>query len=139
MSKYSSKPVTVSRPAQEIYDKFNDLTVFGSQLDRLPQEQRAQVGDVKFEHDSISINTPQIGELKFVVTERVCPSRVVFGTSSSPVPLTMRIDIAPVSDHSAEVTTVIDVEIPAMLRPFVGPKLQQAAEKFGELISNLSK
>lgn len=131
--------MTVNRPANEIYDKFSDLSILGTQLDKLPEQQRAQIGDISFGHDSISINTPQIGELKFEVIERQEPAKVVFGTSSSPVPLTMRVDIKPMSDNSSEVTTVIDVEIPAMLRPFVGPKLQQAADKFGELISNLSK
>ena len=51
----------------------------------------------------------------------------------------MSVNFAEVSPEATDVTTVIDVEIPAMLRPFVGPKLQQAADKFGEMISNLSR
>ena len=48
-------------------------------------------------------------------------------------------DIRPVSDNTSEVETLIDVEIPAMLRPLIGPQLQKAADKFGELIAGLSR
>ena len=105
----------------------------------LTDEQRAQVGEVRFSADSISIVTPQVGEIAFHVTDRVRPSKVVFGTKSSPVPLTMEVDIKPLSEASSEVQTVINVEIPAMLRPLIGPQLQKAADKFGELMAGLSR
>ena len=50
----------------------------------------------------------------------------------------MTLDITPVDDHTSTAEALIDVEIPAMLKPLVGPHLQKAAEKFGELIAGLS-
>jgi hypothetical protein len=108
-------------------------------LDNLTDEQRKQIGDVHFTSDSISIVTPQVGEIEFHVTERQRPGRLVFGTKSSPVPMKMELDIKPLGGDFSEVTSQIDVEIPAMLRPLVGPQLQKAADKFGELIAGLSR
>lgn len=139
MATYKSSPQTVNRSAETLFDRFSDLSILQNSLEGLTEEQRKQIGDVKFTADSISIVTPQVGEIAFQVTERVRPSKVVFGTKSSPVPLTMAVDIKPVGEESSEVTTIIDVDIPAMLRPLVGPQLQKAAEKFGELISGLSR
>ena len=51
----------------------------------------------------------------------------------------MELDIEPTGENSSSVQTLIDVEIPAMLRPLIGPQLQKAADKFGELISGLSR
>ena len=51
----------------------------------------------------------------------------------------MAVDLAPAGSDSSEVVTTIEVEIPAMLKPFVGPQLQKAADKFGELMAGLSK
>ena len=56
----------------------------------------------------------------------------------SPIPLSMIIDITAVDEQSANVSTAIDVEIPAMLRPLIGGKMQEAADKFGEMISQLN-
>jgi hypothetical protein len=50
----------------------------------------------------------------------------------------MAINFKTITDDTTEVTTVIDVELPAMLRPFVGPKMQQAADQFGVLMSRLA-
>lgn len=139
MSKYSSKPAVVNRPIGELYARFNDLSFFGEKINELPAEQVEKIGDVSFTADSISINTPQIGTLTFRIVERVEPTKVVFGSPGSPVPLTMSVDFKAIDETSTEVSTVIDVEIPMMLRPLVGPKLQEAADKFGEMMTNLAR
>lgn len=139
MSKYESKTATVQKPAEEMFSRFSDLSFFEKRVQELPEEQRAKLGEVHFAPDSISIVTPQVGELKFEVIERHPNDKIVFGSPSAPIPLTMTVNFAEVTPDSTDVTTVIEVEIPAMLRPFVGPKLQQAADKFGEMISNLSR
>lgn len=138
MARYESKSVTVNKPAGEMFDRFSDLSFFEKKIEELPADKRAQLGEVHFDKDSISIVTPQVGELKFEVIERCCPDKIVFGSPSAPVALTMTVNFEAESADATKVTTVIDVEIPAMLKPFVGPKLQQAADKFGEMISNLS-
>ena len=131
--------ISVAKPATELFNRFSDLSVLQGALDGLSAEDRAKVGDVQFTSESIKINTPQVGAIEFVVKERVVPTKVVFGTLQSPVPLTMELDIEPNGDNASQIQTVIDVEIPAMLKPFVGPQLQKAADKFGELIQGLSR
>ncbi len=138
MAKYESKTVSVNHSADQLFDRFSDLSYFEKKVQELPEDKRAQLGEVHFAADSISIVTPQVGELKFEVIERNRPDRIVFGSPSAPVPLSMSVNFTATAPDTTDVTTVIDVEIPAMLRPFVGPKLQQAADKFGEMISNLS-
>lgn len=139
MAKFTSAPATVPMPVEVLFEKFNDLTVMQDMLDKLPEEQRAKVGDVVFDKDSLSIKTPQVGEIKFVVKERVAYSKVVFGTASSPVPLTLTAHFAPAGDSSSTVSVEADVEIPAMLKPFVGPQMQKATDQFGQLISQIAK
>ncbi len=139
MATYKSNPQTIARTPAELFGRLSDLSRLQGALDSLTPEQRAQVGDVKFSADSISIQTPQVGEIAFQVIERVPDTKIVFGTKSSPVPLTMEVGIAPAGNDASEVTTVINVEIPAMLKPLIGPQMQKAADKFGELIAGLSR
>lgn len=139
MSTYKSKPVTVNRPAGQLFDRFSDLSFLQERMHELPAEELAKVGEVKFDSDSLTIVTPQMGEIKFSVLERVSPNKIVFGAAGSPIPITMTVTFTPHGEEETEVVSAIDIEIPAMLRPFIGPKLQQASDKFGELISQLSK
>ncbi len=139
MATFKSPKTELTKSAEEVFDRFSDLSHLQSVLDGLSPEQRAQVGDVEFTADSLRIVTPQVGAIEFTVVERERPSRIVFGTKSSPVPLSMQLDIEATSETTSVVQTLIDVEIPAMLRPLISPQLQKAADKFGELISGLSR
>ena len=139
MATFKSPKTEIGKSADELFDRSSDLSNLQTVLDGLSPEQRSQVGDVEFTADSLKIVTPQVGAIEFTVVDRVRPSKIVFGTKSSPVPLSMELDIEPTGENSSSVQTLIDVEIPAMLRPLIGPQLQKAADKFGELISGLSR
>lgn len=138
MAKYQSKPTAVNQPIEVLFDRFSDISLFQQRIDEIPAEERAKLGDVTFEADAICINTPQVGQLKFKVTQRTAPGHIVFSAVGSPIPLSMIIDITAIDESSSEVVTAIDVEIPAMLRPLIGGKMQEAANRFGEMIGKLN-
>ena len=50
----------------------------------------------------------------------------------------LEITFKPVSADSTELQGAIDVEIPMMLKPLIGPTLQRAADQFGDLFANLA-
>lgn len=137
MSTYTSKAVTVPVAASTISDKFSDLSKLEGAIDNLPADERAKIGEIKFEPDSLSIHTQQVGELKFQVTERT-PEKIVFKTVTSPLPLDMVVNLRPIAADKTEITTAINVEIPAMLRPFIGGMMQKAADSFGELMVKIN-
>lgn len=138
MSEYASKPVTIERPAAEIASKFEDFTVFQSQLDSLGAAERAQIGEVSFGTDTITLMAPQVGEIVLKAVERG-PEGIKLQAERSPVPLALLVKIKETGADSCEVQGVIDVDLPMMLRPFVGPTLQKAADRFGSLFSSLAK
>lgn len=137
MAKYSGKPVTLNHPAAEVFDRVSDLGSFQERLEQLPEEIRAKLGDVRFTADSIIINAAPVGEMKFNLTERVPYSLLRFEAENSPVPFRITVHLKELAEGKCEVEPVIDVEIPAMLRPLVGGKMQEAADKFGEMFSNM--
>lgn len=137
MAKYSSKAVTVGVAPAVVADKFSDLTRLQGALDHMPADQRAKVGDVKFDRDSLSIITPQVGEIKFRVKE-CSPQRVVMGAEKSPIPLDMTVDLKPVGSDSTEFVTSIEVDIPFMLKPMLGGPMQKAVDQFSDLLSKLT-
>lgn len=137
MAQYKSKAITINRPAEFISDKFADLSVFAGNLDAMPEAERARIGDVSFEKDSITIDTKQVGTIRFQVKERT-RSRVVMNAVGSPVPLDLIVNLTPVGTESTEIVTEIDVEIPAMLRPMIGGAMQKAVDQFGDLMAKLN-
>ena len=136
MAKYSSKPVVVNYSAEAVSDKFSDLTTLQQYLDKLPDAERSKIGDVALTADSITIKTPQMGNITLQVTERT-PSRVCFSAVGSPLPINLAIDIKPIDSASSEITSSMDVEIPVFLKPMIGGTLQKAVDQFGEMIHRI--
>lgn len=137
MATYTSKPAVVGRPADAIAANFADFRALEERLGQMPAEERQKVGDVKFEQDAIVITTPQVGAITLRAVERT-PRKVVMKAENSPVPMSITVDIEPLDADSCEVIGKMDVEIPAMLRPLVGPALQKAVDQFGNLFASLA-
>lgn len=137
MATFTSKPAVVNRPAAEVSDKFSDLSRMQEVLDRLPGDERAKIGDIKLTTDSILIKTPQVGDITLKVTERSA-ERIVLEAIGSPVPLKLIVNLKAISADSTEITTSMDVEIPAFLKSMVGGAMQKAVDQFGQLMCTLS-
>lgn len=137
MAQYKSTPVTVRRSVAEINDRFADLSSFQSAIDALPAEERAKIGDVRFDKTSIAIKQPQFGEIKFQVKTNN-PGCIEMEAVGLPLPLNLIVDLLAVDVDTTQVTSSIDVEIPAMLRPLIGGTMQKAVDQFGSLIAKLN-
>jgi hypothetical protein len=136
MANYKGKPVTVNSSAQSIAERFSDLSSLNSFVDQLPAEERQKIGDVEFEKDAISIKNPQIGSLRFAVTE--CSPKLIKLACASPVSMALQVNLTAIDDNRTEVATDIDINIPAMLRPFIAPHMQRAADQFGTLMAKVA-
>lgn len=137
MSTYTGKAVTLPRPVEEIYAKVADLTQYKDLVENLPEEQKAKLNGVRFQDDAICMDAPAIGQLKLRISERVPRERVGFTAEGSPIPLNLTISLRPEGDAQTVVTPAVALEVPAMLRPFIGNKVQEAADKFGEVFTSL--
>ena len=137
MARYSSKSVVVEKPAQEIRDKFSDFRMLEASLDKLPAEERAKVGELSFSENELIIKTPQVGEVRLTAVERT-PERIVLEAQGAPAAMKLEIDFKELSVNSTEVVGVVDVDIPVMLKPLVGPMMQKAADQFGAIFAKLA-
>lgn len=138
MSIYSGKASIINRAPESTYDFFADLTRLKERFDALPEEQRQQLGEVNFEPDAITIVTPQVGPMRLEVVERDCPNKVVYAAANSPIAAKIIVNFAPFDGgEKTELSAAFDIDLPMMVRPFVGPKLQKAADGFGDMFSKL--
>ncbi len=138
MATFTGKSVELNASPADVYARLSNISALGERLEQIPEEYRAKIGDVKFTDDAIIINAAPAGEITLAVTERVEPEKIVLSALNSPVPLAMVVNIAAgEAEGTSRVNAAADVEIPAMLKPLVGPKLQEAADKFGDMLGNL--
>ncbi len=137
MATFSSPATQVPIAADQVAAKFADFTALEAAMQNMPAEKREKIGNVEFTRDTIQIVTPQVGAITLRATERT-PERVVLEAEGSPVPMKLLVNMTPKGDSATEVSGTIDVEIPAMLKPLIGPALQKAADQFGNMFASLA-
>lgn len=138
MSTFTGTPVEIRRPRAEVFQKLSNLGEYQSYIDQLPEEIKAKIGDVRFLADAIVITAAPVGEITLAVTDRREPHGMTFSAQNSPVPMTVDINLTNAGDaaDATMLTPSISVEVPAMLRPFVAPKMEEAAKRLGEMLGN---
>ena len=115
----------------------SDLGQYRDLVEQLPADQRERLQGVEFRGDAIKMNAPGVGELVFKITERNAPTHVGLNAEGCPIPLKLALDLDDVDGSATRLTPRIDIQIPPMLRPFIGNKIQEAADKFGEVFTSL--
>lgn len=137
MAIYKGKAVRVETTPEAIAARFSDLSTLEGLLEKLPEEQRKNIGQVSFEKAAIVVNNPKVGNVRMEVQE--CTTECIVLGAGGMLPMTINVNLKGVEDNAAtEIETAIDINIPVMLRPLVSPHLQQAADQFGLLIARLA-
>ncbi len=77
-----------------------------------------------------------MGAVTFTITERT-DKRITFNAEGSPVPMTLNINLTALNAESTDVSTSMNVEIPAFMKSMLGGTLQKAVDQFGTLIQQL--
>ncbi|MCH5346903.1 MAG: hypothetical protein J1E63_07320 [Muribaculaceae bacterium] len=137
MSTYKSKATTVNQPVETTFENISNLPRLQEYINRLPQEELQKIGEINFTEDSIVIKAPAVGEIVLKVVERTAPSRMKFAPVSSPIQMEVAFNLAAEGASTTALSTELDVDIPMMLKPMVGPKLQGVADRMAEVIANL--
>lgn len=142
MDTYKSEAQVINCDINTIYSKLVSPSVFrrhiDANLDRLPEEARANLDKVKFDDDAITIDSP-MGSLRLAVNHDLSmqPGTIVYQAAQSPVAFNMIISLNPISDTQTESVAALEMELPAFLKAMVGKQLEQAASKFGSLLTQL--
>lgn len=128
----------VNRPNTELYSKLSNVDAMRQRFEEIPEDIKAKAGQLRFEDERLIIVTPQVGEISFIVKERKEPEKIVYSAEKSPLPLDLVVELKENTPDTTQVTTSIEVDLPLMLRPLVGPQMQMAADKLAELIAHLN-
>ncbi len=138
MATYTGKPVEINRPRAEVFQKLSNLGDYQKYIDQLPEEIKNKIGDVRFTPDAIVITAAPVGEITLGVTDRREAESMSFAAQNSPVPLTVDVNLTDAGEKAdaTMLTASINVEVPAMLKPLVAPKMTEAAERLGEMLGN---
>lgn len=105
--------------------------------DKVPEDQRALLDQVKVTADTISFPGGPAGEVTLKLVETVPPTTIRLEGFGTPVPLSMAFNIIPLSPETCEAYVQIDLQIPAMLKPMINGPMQKMADQFAQMLRQI--
>jgi len=134
MAKFESSVKQVPYSQETVYRNISDLTNLERIRDRIPAD---KVQDLTFSRDSVAVSAPMVGQIAVNIVDREEPKCVKFGSTQSPMPFNVWVQVLPVDDQTSKMKVTIDADIPFMLKGMVSGPLQEGVEKIAEALSQI--
>ena len=135
MTKFESKVVAIPFSQTRVYDTLSDLSNLDKVRGILPEE---KVRDLKVSADSVSLNVPPVGDVAFHIVEREAPKCIKFQASTSPIPLTLWVQILPTDTDASKAKLTLHTELNPFIKGMVQKPIQDALEKLADLIAGIA-
>lgn len=141
MATFKSDKVELRYPAEAVFDKLSDLSNIGTLLenapvDQIPEDKRELLNKITFSRDTISFPAQPVGDVTLQVVRREPFTLIELDGVGTPVDLKMRMEITP-KGETCEAMVVVDIAIPAMLKPMVAGPLQKMTDQFSQVLRAL--
>ncbi|MCD8310446.1 MAG: SRPBCC family protein [Prevotellaceae bacterium] len=132
MTKFESSVKMIAAPQEAVFEKLSDFRNFESMKGNIPQD---KVKDLQFDADSLSFEMPPVGKITLVIVEKEPYKCIKFGTTTSPLPFNLWIQIVPTSDCTCKIKLTIGMEVNAFMKIMVQKPLQEGLEKMADLLA----
>jgi len=132
MVKFESSVKQIPYSQQAVYQMLSDMNNIERVRDRIPED---KLQDISFDHDSVSVAVPPIGEIALRVCDRDEPKCVKFEAAQSPLPFNLWIQMLPVTETASKLKVTLQADIPLMLKAMVGGRLQEGVDKMADLLA----
>lgn len=142
MATYSSEQVNINAPAENVFDRLNNLEGLGSLLmnapvDGIPEDKRDLLNQVQVTADTITFPCGPVGSITLRKDAAERPVMIRLVGESTPVPLSLTLNIRPENEISCSARISIDIQIPAMLKPMVSGPLQKMVDQFATMLRSI--
>lgn len=134
MSKFESSIKQIPYPQAAVYRNVSDLDNLERVRNLVPAD---KVKDFRFDHDTVSVSVPPVGEIRLRIVGREEPKCVKFETEQSPMHFSLWIQVLPVTENSSKMKVTVEADIPLMLRPMVSGPLKEGLEKIADALATV--
>ena len=132
MTKFESSIKHIAAPQGAVYAKLSDLNNLENIKDRLPED---KVKGLEFDADSLSFEASPVGKITLQIVEREPEKCIKFGTTSSPLPFNLWIQIVAVTETECKIKLTIGMELNPFMKAMVQKPLQDGLEKMADMLA----
>ena len=132
MIKFESSVKMIAASQAAVYEKLSDLNNLEKVKDRLPED---KVKNLTFDAESLSVEVPPVGKITLQIVEKEPCKCIKFGTTTSPLPFNLWIQILPTGEAECKMKLTIGMELNPFMKAMVQKPLQEGLEKMADMLA----
>lgn len=132
MTKFESTVKHVPASQEAVYAKLSDLNNLEKVKDFIPQD---KVKNLTFDADHLSIEVAPVGSISFAIVEKEPCKCIKFGTTASPLPFNLWIQLLPDGETACRMKLTIGMELNPFMKTMVQKPLQEGLEKMADMLA----
>lgn len=132
--KIESSVREINASQETVYNSLSDFSNVDKVKDKVPPE---QLQNIKVDKDCIEIEVDKIGALKLQIIERDAPKYIKATAVQSPLPVTLWIQLLPVTEQTCKMKLTLDIEANMMIAGMLKKPVTQGLEKVADILQNI--
>lgn len=133
MTTYESPIKSIPARAETIYTKLSDMTGLRPALEKFSDE---RIKDLRIEPDSVHFTVENFGEMGLKMVNAEPFKTLKYEGDGSPIPFNFWVQLVEVSETDTRMKLTLKADIPMMLRPVIGSKIEDAMKAIADTIAN---
>lgn len=132
MTKFESNVKEISYSQESVFEMLSDLNNLEKVKDRLPQD---KIKQLDFTSDTLTAEVPPVGPITLQIVEKEPCKCIKFGTTTSPLPFNLWIQLLPTGANNCKMKVTIGIEINPFMKAMVQKPLQEGVEKMADMLA----
>ena len=137
MKRIESSVKRIDYSQESVYSKLSDLSNLEELLDRIPKDDSKMPKDLECTTDTVSCTVPPVGKVEIAVVSREPHKCIKLETTSSPVKLTLWIQLVGLSESTCKMKLTADIDVNAFMAKMVEKPMSEAREKLAETLPSI--
>ncbi len=136
MSTFKSAERIVAYNVGTVYNRLSDTENFQNMAGNLPQELKDKA-NIHIDNDTLTLSTPQVGDITFQFAKRVPNELIRLNTMSSPIPFSIDIKLAAEQEEQTKIAVETKIELNPIIKPMISKPIQNMTDKFAEFLASI--
>ena len=134
MNQFESRVVAIPFSQERVFATLSDLSNLEKVRSMLPED---KVRDLKVDADAVSLHVSPVGDVAFHIIEREAPKCVKFQASSTPIPLTLWVQMLPTGEDTSKVKLTLRTELNPFIKGMAEKPIQEGIDCLADLLGEI--
>lgn len=132
MTEFVSDIKTIPHSISDVYATLSDLSNLNLVKDKVPAD---KIKNFSFDKDSVTVNVSPVGDVKFLIIDRIENDTIKFQGMQLPMELYLWIQVKESAEKETKLKLTVKADLNVFIKPMVSGPLSEGIQKIAEMLA----